>query len=87
MKEKITPKALTDRNHANVAKLFRQWEASFENYTSTESPVHKAFVQEHLMKVYNNGYIFEKETEMLYCEHDQRFLPDRFVEGHCPYCD
>jgi methionyl-tRNA synthetase len=39
------------------------------------------------MKVYNNGYIFEKETEMLYCEHDARFLPDRFVEGHCPYCD
>ena len=23
---------------------------------------------------------------MLYCEHDQRFLPDRFVEGKCPYC-
>jgi methionyl-tRNA synthetase len=87
MKEKITPKALTDRNHAHVAELFRQWQASFDNYTSTESPVHKKFVQEHLMKVYNNGYIFEKETEMLYCEHDARFLPDRFVEGHCPYCD
>ena len=23
---------------------------------------------------------------MLYCEHDERFLPDRFVEGKCPYC-
>ncbi len=23
---------------------------------------------------------------MLYCMHDQRFLPDRFVEGKCPYC-
>ncbi len=86
MKEKITPKALTDRNHAHVAELFRQWQASFDNYTSTESPIHKKFVQEHLMKVYNNGYIFEKETEMLYCEHDARFLPDRFVEGQCPYC-
>src|SRR4030042_4416688 len=39
------------------------------------------------MKIYRNGYIFSRETEMLYCEHDQRFLPDRFVEGHCPYCD
>ncbi len=86
MKEKISPKALTDRNHARVTELFKRWEASFDNYTSTESPVHKQFVQQHLMKIYNNGYIFSQETQMLYCEHDQRFLPDRFVEGKCPYC-
>ncbi len=87
LKEKISPKELTDRNHARVAELFRKWDASFDNYTSTESPVHKEFVQQHLMKIYRNGYIFERQTEMLYCLHDQRFLPDRFVEGHCPYCD
>lgn len=86
MKENISPKALTDRNHAKVAELFRRWDASFDNYTSTESPVHKQFVQQHLMKIYNNGYIFSQETQMLFCEHDQRFLPDRFVEGTCPYC-
>ncbi len=87
MKERITPKELTDRNHAKVSDLFNKWEASFDNYTSTESPVHKEFVQQHLMKIFRNGYIFEKQTEMLFCEHDQRFLPDRFVEGHCPHCD
>ncbi len=87
MKEKISPKELTDRNHAKVSELFKRWYASYDNYTSTESPVHKEFVQQHLMKIYKNGYIFEKETEMLYCNHDQRFLPDRFVEGHCPHCD
>ncbi|MGF3522266.1 MAG: methionine--tRNA ligase, partial [Candidatus Bathyarchaeia archaeon] len=86
IKEGVTPKELTDRNHAKVAALFQQWGASFDNYTSTESPVHKKFVQEHLMKIYKNGYIFKQETQMLYCEHDQRFLPDRFVEGKCPYC-
>lgn len=86
MKENISPKALTDRNHAKVAELFRRWDASFDNYTSTESPVHKQFVQQHLMKIYNNGYIFSQETQMLFCEHDQRFLPDRFVEGTCPHC-
>jgi methionyl-tRNA synthetase len=86
MKEKISPKELTDRNHTKVAELFKKWAISFDNYTSTESSVHKRFVQEHLMKIYNNGYIFSQETQMLYCEHDQRFLPDRFVEGTCPYC-
>ncbi|MCW4044194.1 MAG: methionine--tRNA ligase [Candidatus Bathyarchaeota archaeon] len=86
LKQGITPKALTDRNHAYVAELFKRWGASFDNYTRTENPVHKEFVQEFLMKIYRNGYIFAEESRMLYCERDQRFLPDRFVEGKCPYC-
>jgi methionyl-tRNA synthetase len=86
IKQGITPKELTDRNHRIVADLFTRWGASFDNYTRTESPVHKEFVQQTLMKIYKNGYIFIQDTQMLYCEHDQRFLPDRFVEGKCPYC-
>ena len=86
IRQGITPKELTDRNHARVAELFRQWEASYDNYTRTESPVHKEFVRETLMEIYRNGYIFSQDTQMLYCEHDHRFLPDRFVEGKCPYC-
>jgi methionyl-tRNA synthetase len=86
LKQGITPKELTDRNHAKVGELFQKWNVSYDNYTRTESPVHKEFVQEHLMKIYKNGYIFSQEMQMLYCEHDKRFLPDRFVEGKCPYC-
>jgi methionyl-tRNA synthetase len=86
IKQGIKPKELTDRNHARVAELFGRWEASFDNYTSTESPIHKQFVQKTLLEIQKNGYIFEQETQMLYCDHDQRFLPDRFVEGKCPYC-
>jgi methionyl-tRNA synthetase len=86
IKQGITPKELTDRNHSRVAELFRRWDASFDNYTSTESPIHKQFVQKTLLEIQKNGYIFAQDTQMLYCEHDQRFLPDRFVEGRCPYC-
>jgi methionyl-tRNA synthetase len=86
LKEGITAKALTERNHKKVAELFSRWDASFDNYTSTESPVHKEFVQKTLLQIQQNGYIFEQDTQMLYCEHDQRFLPDRYVEGKCPYC-
>jgi methionyl-tRNA synthetase len=86
LKEAITPKALTERNHARVADLFERWDVSFDNYTSTESLTHKEFVQKTLLEIEKNGYIFSEETQMLYCEHDQRFLPDRYVEGKCPYC-
>lgn len=86
IRQGITPKELTDRNHAIVANLFKRWGASFDNYTRTESPVHREFVQETIIKIYKNGYIFSQDTQMLYCAHDHRFLPDRFVEGKCPYC-
>jgi methionyl-tRNA synthetase len=82
----ISPKTLTDRNHAKVVELFSKWRISFDNYTRTESVTHKEFVRATLTKIYENGYIFVQETEMLYCEHCGRFLPDRFVEGKCPYC-
>jgi methionyl-tRNA synthetase len=82
----IHPKELTDRNHAKVSELFKKWGISYDNYTRTESPVHKEFVQNHLLKIYKNGYISTQETPMLYCEKCKRFLPDRFVEGKCPYC-
>ncbi len=83
----VSPKELTDRNHAKIVELFKKWGISFDNYTRTESHVHKEFVRDHLMKIYKNGYVFVQETEMLYCQNCGRFLPDRFVEGKCPYCE
>ena len=82
----VPPKNLTDRNHAKVVALFKKWGISFDNYTRTESSLHKEFVRDHLLKIYKNGYIFVQETKMLYCQNCNRYLPDRFVEGKCPYC-
>lgn len=82
----IQPKQLTDKVHAKVVESLGKWGISFDNYTRTENPLHKEFVRNHLLEIYNNGYIFPQETEMLYCENCGRYLPDRFVEGKCPYC-
>jgi methionyl-tRNA synthetase len=82
----ISPKELTDKNHAKLSGLLKDWGISFDNYTRTENPVHKEFVKKTLTEIYNNGYVFAQETEMLFCEKCSRFLPDRYVEGKCPYC-
>jgi len=82
----IPPKQLTDQNHKKVVDLFEKWGIAFSNYTRTENPLHKKFVQDLLMKIYDNGYIFTQETELPYCPKCNRFLPDRFVEGTCPHC-
>ncbi|KYH39523.1 MAG: methionyl-tRNA synthetase [Candidatus Bathyarchaeota archaeon B63] len=66
--------------------LFKKWAITFDNYTTTESPVHKEFVTNFHRKVFKNGYIFTQVSELPYCPNCKRFLPDRFVEGECPYC-
>lgn len=82
----ISPKELTDTNHSIIKKLFEDWMISYDNYTRTESPVHKAFVQELFLKIYKNGYIFTEENDYPYCLKCKRFLPDRFIQGTCPRC-
>ncbi|MEM1606852.1 MAG: methionine--tRNA ligase [Candidatus Bathyarchaeia archaeon] len=86
IRQNISPRELTDRNHRVVSELFKRWAISFDNYTRTESPVHKEFVREVMLKIERNGYIFTKEDDLPYCPKCERFLPDRFVEGKCPYC-
>ncbi|MEM1673437.1 MAG: methionine--tRNA ligase [Candidatus Bathyarchaeia archaeon] len=86
IRQNTSPKELTDRNHEIVSHLFERWAISFDNYSRTESEVHKEFVRSIMLKIEENGYIFTREDELPYCERCQRFLPDRFVEGTCPYC-
>lgn len=86
IKSKVNPKEFTDKMHSIVSEIFKKWGISFSNYTRTENETHKRFVREFYLKLYNNGFIFTQEEIGLYCESCQRFLPDRFVEGICPYC-
>jgi len=83
---KIPTEELALRNHKIISNLHEKWKISFDNYTLTHTPTHIKFVQDFYLNVQKNGYIFEKEIESLYCENDKLFLPDRFVEGTCPFC-
>ncbi|ARM76320.1 methionine--tRNA ligase [Acidianus manzaensis] len=85
IKRKINPRELTDQAHEYVKKLFLEvWNISYDNYTRTESDVHKEFVKDFLLGI--QKYIHTEEEEMPYCENDKIFLPDRFIKGTCPYC-
>jgi len=86
IKQRKQPKELTDEMHQKVKELFNKWDISFDNYTRTESPIHKEFVRKFYEKIYNNNLIFKQEVKQLYCENCKRFLPDRFIIGICPYC-
>ena len=82
----VSPRQLTNRNHQLIKHLLKAFDIQFDNYTRTESRVHKEFVQKTYRKIEQNGYIYSQSVILPYCENHQRFLPDRFVEGECPYC-
>ena len=86
VRQGVEPRELTDRNHELVVRLLKEWEISLDSYIRTEHPVHKEFIKHFYERVYANGYVFERDEELPYCENCGRFLPDRFVEGTCPYC-
>jgi len=82
----VPPKQLTDEYHAAICDLLDKYQIRFTNYTRTENPVHKRFIQEFYRKVYDNGFIFTETINLPFCPKCGRFLPDRFVEGICPHC-
>src|SRR6266700_2364070 len=86
IKRKITPRQLTNQYHRVFTRSIKAFNIQFDNYTRTESPVHKKFVQEFYRTLDKNGYVFKQNIILPICENDKRFLPDRFVEGECPYC-
>ncbi|HMF33514.1 MAG TPA: methionine--tRNA ligase [Candidatus Lokiarchaeia archaeon] len=77
---------LAERNHQKIASLFKAWNISYDNYTRTHNPVHIKYTQDFYLQVQKSGYVFTETNDALYCEHDNLFLPDRFVEGTCPHC-
>lgn len=82
----ISTEELALKNHQIIKDLHQKWKISFDNYTITHNPTHIKFVQNFYLDIQKNGYITEQEIESLYCENDKLFLPDRFVEGTCPFC-
>ena len=84
--QNVDPENLAMKNHEIIKDLFKRWNISYDNYTHTHNPTHQKLVQDFYLDVQKNGYVFEKEIESLYCSKDNLYLPDRFVEGTCPYC-
>lgn len=83
----VEPHIITDKYHQEFKDCFESLGFSYDLYTRTDNEFHKTKVQQLVLTLYKNGYIYEKENEQVYCEPCHQFLPDRFVEGLCPVCN
>ena len=50
LKKGIPVRQLADQNHERISELFKRWNISYDNYTRTESEVHKRFVRQTLLR-------------------------------------
>ncbi len=83
---KQSPKQVVDRYYESIKKSFADFGIIFDNFSRTTRPLHYRLAQDFFTKIYNNGYIYPKEIEQLYCPKCNRFLPDRYILGTCPNC-
>ena len=85
--EKVEPRALAERYHQEfVATLIDGLGFSYDLYTKTMGQFHIATVQEIFLRLFERGWLIEKTQHLPFCAHCKRFLPDRYIEGECPYC-
>jgi len=59
---------------------------SFDIFYKTSSKENIELVQHFFRELYGRGYIYKQAVLQAYCEKDQKFLPDRYVKGTCPFC-
>jgi methionyl-tRNA synthetase len=85
-KEKVTPQEIVDRYHSMMKESFPRLGIIFDNYSRTSLPVHHKISQGVFLKLYEKGLIREQTVHQYFCATCNRFLPDRYIEGECPYC-
>lgn len=85
-REGISPTEVVKRYHHLIKTAFDALNIEFDNFSGTARPVHHALSQEFFTALHDEGHVVPRVTRQFYCEHDKRFLPDRYVEGICPRC-
>jgi len=81
-----TPQAIVAEYHPHHLELFETYGISFDKYTQTTTKNHQEVVTEMLLNLAKNGYVFKKTTEQYFSPDENKFLPDRYVEGTCGFC-
>jgi len=82
----ISPKAFTEKYRAEQHADFKAFGVDFSTYYTTDSEENRRWAQRVYRALKARGLVYKKTVEQLYCEKDQRFLPDRYVKGTCPKC-
>lgn len=84
--EGLSPREICDKYHEIHKNIYKDFNISFDIFDRTSTPKQTETAQAIFKDIDANGLITEKTSQRSYCEHDNMFLADRYVEGTCPFC-
>jgi methionyl-tRNA synthetase len=85
-KEGVTPETIAERYHEINKKAIEGLGIEFSLFTKTHTSNHINVVDDVFLTLKDKGHLYKKGTQQYYCPECEKFLPDRYVEGKCPYC-
>jgi len=80
------PGEIAARYHQEFLEAWEKLGISFDLFTTTGTANHVEVTQDIFRTLKKNGYIYKNTVTQPFCPQCQRFLPDRYIEGTCPYC-
>ncbi|WP_436935861.1 methionine--tRNA ligase [Halovenus marina] len=85
-KEGVDPEEFALAYHEQYTERFPQFNVDFDNYGHTHDETNTELTREFVSSWIDQGHIVEQEIEVAWDEQADQPLPDRYVEGTCPYC-
>ncbi len=84
--EGVEPQEIANRYHKEIKEDFESLDIYFDFFGRTTAKYHEEFVQNFFGELEQNGFLERKQMISAFCKNEKRFLPDRYVNGKCPYC-
>jgi methionyl-tRNA synthetase len=84
--EGVSPEAFALEWHETYESTFPKFGVDFDNYGHTHDATNVETTTEIVRALEENGHVYEKEIMVAYDPKEEQSLPDRYVEGTCPYC-
>ncbi len=75
-----------DAMHAAQAEAGAAFKLSYDYFGRSSSESTQKLTQDFALALEENGFIEERTSKQVYSVADERYLPDRYVEGTCPNC-
>jgi methionyl-tRNA synthetase len=85
-KEGVSPEEFALSYHQQYEETFPRFNVEFDNYGHTHDETNTETTKSIVRALEAGGYVYEKEIKVGYDPEADQYLPDRYVEGTCPYC-
>src|SRR3989344_924041 len=82
----VEPEKFVDRYWKEHQQDFASFLIGFDNYYKTHSKENQELSEYFFAELKKKRLIYIKKIDVIYCNHCDRTLPDRYVRGTCPLC-